>query len=172
MAKLNKKHKIIKGIAAACVAVATVGGLTTTAYAANIGNIQRQIQIWVQGDQTSATLEVDENAGTYSVKYVNEAGEEKNIQGGGLTIDVYGNESPVTEAEIIDHMDMPDVIYLDDGSIKVYYHSQEIDITDKFNKDGICYAYVSEGDKEFYMTIEKNGGYSIDTQKYPKPGKH
>lgn len=63
MAKLNKKNKI-RGIIAAAVAVLTVGGFGTTAYAANLGNIQRQIQIWVHGDQTSATLDVDETQGT------------------------------------------------------------------------------------------------------------
>ena len=67
----------------------------------------------------------------------------------------------------MEHIDMPVVEYLDDGSIKVYYHSQEIDITDKFDKDDFCYVQVSEGSKTFYMTIKKNGGYGIDTTKYP-----
>lgn len=51
---------------------------------------------------------------------------------------------------------MPDVQYLDDGRIIVFYHSQAIEITDKFNENGVCYTTVSEGDKNFYMTIEKN----------------
>ena len=172
MAKLNKKHNIIKGIAAACAAVTVVGGFTTTAYAANLGGIQRQIQIWVHGDQTTATMEVDENAGTYSISYTDEAGEERNIQGGGITVDQFGNERPVSEEEMLEHIDMPEVVYLDDGNIKVYYHSQEIDITDKFDKNDVCYTYITEGDKEFYMTITKNGGYYIDTTKYQKPSKH
>lgn len=168
MAKLNKKHNIIKGIAAACAAIAAVGGLGTTAYAANVGGIQRQIQIWVQGDQTTATMEIDESEGTYSISYTTEAGEERTIQGGGIAIDAFGNERSVNEEEMLEHMDMPEVDYLDDGRIIVYYHSQAIDITDKFDNNDICYTHVSEGGKEFYMTIKKNGGYGIDTVKYPK----
>ena len=166
MAKLNKKKKI-RGIIAAAVAVLTVGGFGTTAYAANLGNIQRQIQIWVQGDQTSATLDVDETKGTYSVTYTNEAGEEKSFSGGGMTIDVNGKERPVNEAEIMEHIDVPEVEYFSDGSIKVFYHAQEIDITDKFDKDDFCFVQVSEGEKTFFMTILKNGGYGIDTTKFP-----
>ena len=170
MAKFNKKHNFIKGIVAASVAAVTIGGLGTTAYAANVGGIQRQIQIWINGDQTNATLDIDENAGTYAITVTNEAGEEETVsQGGGISIDMFGNERPVNEEEIKEHLDMPDVQYLDDGRIMVFYHSQAIEITDKFNEDGVCYTTVSEGDKNFYMTIEKNAGYGISTTKYPDP---
>ena len=167
MAKLNKKRKLFKGIIAASIAVVTVGGFGTTAYAANLGGIQRQIQIWVHGDQTSATMEIDEAAGQYSITYTTEAGEETTVSGGGISIDTFGNERPVNEEEMMEHLDMPEVDYADDGTITVYYHSQSIDITDKFDENDICYTHVSDGDKEFYMTIEKNGGYGINTTKYP-----
>ena len=38
-------------------------GGTGTAYAANVGGIQRTVQIWLHGDQTQATLDVS-NDGT------------------------------------------------------------------------------------------------------------
>ena len=166
MAKLNRKNKI-RGIIAACIGIFTIGGLSTTAYAANVGNIQRQIQLWVNGDQTTAVLDIDESAGEYKVTYTGNDGSPVEIAGGGITIDINGNERPVSEQEIMEHIDMPDVEYLDDGSIKVYFHSQEIDITNNFDSEGFCYLKVSEGGKTYYMTIKKYGGYGIDTIKYP-----
>lgn len=166
MEKISKKNKI-KGIVAAVAAVLTVSGLSTTAYAANIGGIQRQIQVWIHGDQTTATMEI--NQGNYTVSYVDENGEAKEMHGGGVAMDAFGHERPVTEEEIMEHLDMPEVAFNDDGSIYVYYHSQTIDITDKFNDDGFCFTHVADGDKDFYMTIKSDGSYGINTDKYPDP---
>ena len=114
MAKLNKKNKI-RAIIAACIGIFTIGGLSTTAYAANVGNIQRQIQLWVQGDQTTATLDIDETQGEYKISYTGTDGAPVEISGGGITIDINGNEKPVNEQEIMEHIMMPSVEYLDDG---------------------------------------------------------
>ena len=53
MAKLRKQQKM--KLAAAAIAVCVIVGGTGTAYAANVGGIQRTIQLWMHGDQTSAT---------------------------------------------------------------------------------------------------------------------
>ncbi|MCR4648992.1 MAG: hypothetical protein K5776_07940 [Lachnospiraceae bacterium] len=164
MEKISKKNKI-KGIVAGVAAVLTVSGLSTTAYAANLGGIQRQIQLWIHGDQTTATMEIDQ--GNYTISYVDENGEAKEMHGGGVSLDAFGRERPVTEEEIMDHLDMPDVAFNDDGTIIVYYHAQTIDITDKFNSDGFCFTHVTDGKKNFYMTIKNDGSYGIDSDKYP-----
>ena len=166
MAKLNKKNKI-RGIIAACIGIFTIGGLSTTAYAANVGNIQRQIQLWVQGDQTTATLDIDETQGEYKISYTGTDGAPVEIGGGGITIDINGNERPVNEEEIMEHIMMPSVEYLDDGTIWVYYKNQQTEITNSFDNEGFCYTQVSDGGMTYYMTIKKNGGYGVDTIKYP-----
>ena len=166
MAKLNKKNKI-RAIIAACIGIFTVGGLGTTAYAANVGNIQRQIQLWVQGDQTTATLDIDETQGEYKISYTGTDGAPVEISGGGITIDINGNEKPVNEQEIMEHIMMPSVEYLYDGTIWVYYKDRQMEITDKFDEEGFCYTQIADGGQTYYMTIKKNGGYGIDTIKYP-----
>lgn len=45
-------------LAAAAIAVCVIVGGTGTAYAANVGGIQRTIQLWMHGDQTSATFDL------------------------------------------------------------------------------------------------------------------
>jgi hypothetical protein len=168
MAIMSRKNRI-KTAAAAIIGFLALSLCTGGAYAANVGGIQRTIQLWVNGDQTTATLNVDETQGSYSVSYTTKSGEEKVISGGGISIDMFGNERPVSKEEIMDHLDMPEVTYNEDGTVYVYYREQAIDITDSFDDNGICYTHVKSGDKEFFMTIKYNGGYGIDTVKYPNP---
>ena len=52
MAKLQKRTKM--KTAAAVIAGCIILGGTGTAYAANVGGIQRKVQIWLHGDQTQA----------------------------------------------------------------------------------------------------------------------
>ena len=57
---MKKMRKMcIRDRIAGCI---ILGG-TGTAYAANVGGIQRTVQIWLHGDQTQATLDVS-NDGT------------------------------------------------------------------------------------------------------------
>ena len=63
---IRKTFKMRKVITVLCFAlVLTVGGVSV--YAANVGGIQRIIQVWIQGDRTDATLIVNEKEGTYLV---------------------------------------------------------------------------------------------------------
>ena len=70
----QKKMKLAAAIVSGCI---LVGG-TGTAYAANVGGIQRTVQTWIHGDQTSATLEISGD-GSYQMNYTDENGEEKTI---------------------------------------------------------------------------------------------
>ena len=69
MARLQKRTKM--KTAAAVIAGCILLGGTGTAYAANVGGIQRTIQLWIHGDQTNATLNVSDN-GTYTMEYYDE----------------------------------------------------------------------------------------------------
>ena len=51
-------------LAAACAAAVLTMGLASAAYAADVGGIQRSIQIWVNGDQTDAVLDVRDSSYT------------------------------------------------------------------------------------------------------------
>lgn len=133
-------------------------------HATDIGGIQRTVQVWFHGDPTDAVFEVEN--GEYTLTFEDENGETHTQQGGGLAIDIFGNERELTEEELMININTPEVVYNDDGSVWVYYMDQKLDITDEFDEDGICYVELKDGNTSIYMTIDDNGGYSMNTNKY------
>ena len=166
MARLQKKAKM-KTAAAIITGCLLVGG-AGTAYAANVCGIQRTIQLWIHGDQTTATLEFSGD-GTYTMEILDGDGNSTSQDGGGIAIDADGTERPLTPDELMEELDSPDVEYLDDGTVWVYYHNQKINITDKFDKDKICYVKIADGSNVLYLTVKYQNGYSYSSDKYPEP---
>ena len=167
MAKLRKQQKM--KLAAAAIAVCVIVGGTGTAYAANVGGIQRTIQLWMHGDQTSATFDFNADDGSYNLEYQDESGKTVSQGGGGGARGPNGSERPLTEEELMEELNAPDVEYLDDGSVWVYYKNQKIEITDKFDKDNVCYVKIENGNETIYMTVKYQDGYSTSPDKYPDP---
>lgn len=166
MAIMNKKARMRTAAAAvaACVALAGGGGIV---YAADIGGIQRTVQLWINGDQTTVTFEYDGD-GSFLMSYPSEDGEVKEIGGGGVAVGADGTERPLTEEELLDSLNDPEVEYKDDGTVWVYYYDQKIEITDQF-QDGVCYVKLSHGDETLYMTVKYQDGYSTSPHKYADP---
>ena len=167
MAALQKKTKM--KITAAIVTGCVLLGGTGTAYAMNVGGIQRMVQIWMHGEQTNAVLDVTDDGIGYSITWKDENGEEREVSGGGIAYELNGKERPLTAEEYLEEWDSPDVEYLDDGSVWVYYRDQKIDITDKFDEDGICYVQVKDEKGPIYMTIKYQNGWGSDSNKYQDP---
>lgn len=167
MAKLKKQQKM--KLVAAAIAVCVIVGVTGTAYAENVGGIQRTIQLWMHGDQTSATFNFNTDDGSYNLEYQDANGETVSQGGGGVALGPDGSERPLTKEEIMEELNAPDVEYLDDGSVWVYYKNQKIEITDKFDKDNVCYVKIENGDETIYMTVKYQDGYSTSPDKYPDP---
>lgn len=167
MSILNRRHKLktIAAVIAACLIV-TIG--TGTAYAADVGGIQRKVQLWIHGDQTDATLKFDSD-GSYTGTYTDKDGNEKEIGGGGIAYEWNGTERPLTEEELMEEMNAPDVEYEDDGTVMLYYKNQSVDITNKFDKDGVCYVKLEDGDKTLYVTVKYNNGFSTSWDRYMMP---
>lgn len=166
MAIMNKRARMRTAAAAvaACVALAGGGGIV---YAADIGGIQRTVQLWIDGDQTTVTFEYDGD-GSFLMSYPTEDGEVKEIGGGGVALEADGTERPLTEEELLDSLNDPEVEYKDDGTVWVYYYDQKIEITDQF-QDGVCYVKLSHGDETLYMTVKYQDGYSTSPHKYADP---
>lgn len=166
MAMMNKKARMRTAAAAvaACVALAGGGGI---AYAADVGGIQRTIQLWIDGDRTTATFEYD-GEGTYHISYPSEDGEVEERGGGGVAFGEDGTERPLTEEEILEELNAPEVEYKEDGTVWVYYYDQKMEITDLF-EDGVCYVKLSHGEETLYMTIKYQGGYGTSPHKYVDP---
>lgn len=66
-------------------------------------------------------------------------------------------------------IDSPDVEYKEDGSVWGYYHRQSIDITDKFNENGICFVKINDGNETLYLTVKYQNGFSYSSDKYIEP---
>lgn len=166
MVKMQKKHKF--QVAAAILTAFILVGGTGTVYAANVGGIQRTIQLWIHGDQTDSTLDIKED-GSYSLNYSDENGNTVEQGGGRVAFDADGTERPLTEDEIMEQINMPEVEYEEDGSVWVYYENQKIEITDKFDNDKICYVKIKGKEKTLYLTVKYQNGYCISEDKYPNP---
>ena len=161
------KHYRYKTMLGSIIACVMLVGSTATAYATDFCGIQRTLQLWIEGDQTEVTIELSKE-GTYNMEYTDDEGNLIQQGGGGVAINEDGSESPLTEEELLDLLDDPDVRYEDDGTVLIYYYDQIIDITDKF-EDGVCYAKVSNGKETLYMTIEYQNGWSSSPTKYLSP---
>ncbi len=163
MAVLKKKAMLRTFAAAACACLVIVGS-SRIAYAANVGGIQRTIQLWMYGDQTDVTIDFD-GSGNYSMEYTDADGNTRELGGGGFDVDADGTKRALTEDELIWLLsEEVDVSYNDDGRIMLYFQGQVADITDKFEND-ICYIFLNGTDASLYVTVLKaeDGGFPIDS---------
>ena len=149
------------------LAAALVLALGSVAYASDLGGIQRTVQLWFKGDQTDAVITVD--PGHYTLNYTDKDGDEHEMGGGGIAIEDDGTERPLTEKELFEHLNQPEVEESEDGTVTVYYLDQKLDVTDKFDEDGVCYVQLEGGEKTIYMTIKRGNGCATSTTKYILP---
>ena len=162
----KEKKRTLTRLVPAFAALVLAAAISTGAYASDVGHIQRKLQIWIHGDQTEAVLETGD--GHYSLTYEDEAGQAHEIQGGGVAIEADGTERPLTEEELIEHLDAPDVEYREDGSVWIYYHGQSLDITDRF-ADGVCYVKLVDSEKTLYVTVKYQNGFAYSPSSYCQP---
>ena len=165
---LNHKKRIyISRFAVILIATLFIMASSSVVYANNIGGIKRTIQVWVHGDQTSVTFDLDK--GTYQGVYQNQNGEIKEVSGGGVASNPDGSVRPVNEEELLEHLNAPYVEYFDDGTIWLFYYDQKMEITDKFNDDGVCFVLLQYKDENVYVTVKRNGGMSSSKKAYIQP---
>ena len=166
MEMAEKRRYHIPRVAVAAIACVVILGSGTAAYAMNVGGIQRTIQIWIHGDQTDAQFVVED--GRYTLDYEDENGEAVHRGGGGVAIEDDGTERSLTEEELMEEINSPEVEYEEDGSVWIYYKNQKMDITDKF-EDGVCYVELKDGDTIQYMTVKYQNGYALSPERYLTP---
>lgn len=165
MGTTGKNRKLNRLVVSIAVCVLIIGS-AAIAYAADVGGVQRIIQLWRNGEQTDVTVEFDGN-GNYEMNYVDENGNEKHQGGGGVAIDFWGNERPLTQEELMEEMNSPEVHNKDDGTVWVYWYDQKVEITDKF-ENGVCYVKLVNGKETLYLTVTENG-YSASPNKFLEP---
>lgn len=159
MQQTAKQHRIRKAAALMSLCLILFGS-ATAAYAADVGGIQRSVQVFFCGDQTDATIHCDHTAAvSYDVHHY-----------GHHTSGSTGPAAEVTDADLVPETAVPDVTYADvtyesDGSVWVCWNGQRTNITDKFD-DGLCYITLLDGAETAYMTIEYGGCHTISTHRY------
>ena len=167
MTERKTKRPALRRAATIGLAAALVLALGSVAYASDLGGIQRTVQLWLKGEMTDATLTVKN--GHYTVNYTDSEGNERERSGGGVAFEPDGTERALTEEELLADINCPEVTYRDDGTVTVYYLDQKLDVTDKFDEDGVCYVQLEGGEKTIYMTIKRGNGYATSTTKYILP---
>ncbi|MCR5666098.1 MAG: hypothetical protein K6G01_04655 [Eubacterium sp.] len=173
MKKLNKRRTMKIAAAAIAVCIIAAGSAGKAAYANNVGGIQRTIQIWLDGDKTTGTLNFTGD-GTYEITTENEDGEEEVVMdGGGIAIEDDGTERPLTEEELTEEAALdataPEIKWdTENNKAILYYMDQVTDITDKF-EDGVCYLTLENGSETIYLTAVWNVGMACSPDKYCDP---
>lgn len=162
-----KRKRIFKTAAAILAVCVCISGGTGAVYAADVGGIQRAVQVWIHGEQTDVTVKL-EPAGTYEMQYQDSEGRLHQQNGGGVALEADGTQRPATEEELLERLSDPEVEYLDDGSVWLYCYDQQVDITDKF-EDDVCYVTLKGPDRDLYLTVKYRNGYAISEKKYVSP---
>ena len=153
----------VRRLVSLCAAALMIAAMASVAYAADVGGIRRAVQVWIHGDQTNAVMDIQN--GHYLLSYEDENGETQTVGGGGVAIDAFGRERPLTEEELLEELNSPKVELLEDGTVWVYYQDQKMEITDRF-ENGVCYVQLKDGGKVLYLTVEADGGYSMSPHGY------
>lgn len=161
----KKQFRIRNAFAAVCAIAALTAG-SVTAYAADIGGIQRTIQVWIHGELTDATMTYDASSGSYELKDTdgNFIG-----GGGGVEFDRFGNERPLTEAELREALENSASTDQINGRLYLLYKGQKLDVTDQFNGDEYCYVTLIDGEEKLYATVTRNGGLATSSKRYLLP---
>lgn len=133
-----------------------------------MAEFQRKVPALDPRRQTTATLKISSD-GSYNGTYADKDGKQKEFGGGGVAFNPDGSERSLTEEEIMEELNAPDIEYEKDGSVILYYKNQSIDITHKFNKDNICYVKLVDGDDSLYVTVKYNNGCAYSPNKYISP---
>ena len=153
----------VRRLVSLCAAALMIAAMASVAYAADVGGIPRAVQVWIHGDQTNAVMDIQN--GHYLLSYEDENGETQTVGGGGVAIDAFGRERPLTEEELLEELNSPKVECLEDGPVWVYYQEQKMEITDRC-VDGVGYGQLKAGEKVLYLTVEADGGYSMSPHGY------
>ena len=165
--KTKFRHSRLRAAAILAAACFLLVGSASAAYAADVGGIQRTVQLWIHGDQTTAAVQLTGD-GRYTMEYTDESGQRRQISGGGVAFNPDGSERPLTEEELLEYLSRPEVEYREDGSVWVHRLGQSVDITGRF-EDGLCYVKLENGGEALYLTVEYGGGYTASPHRYMAP---
>lgn len=156
----SKTHTTLRRGTVLCAAVILLFAMATVCYAADVGGIQRILQVWIRGEQINAQLEIQN--GSYTL-----TDENGNFLqgGGGVSFGDDGSQQPLSDSQILEHLESPEVRYYDDGTVFLYYRDQTVELTERFDEDGVCYLKLGN----LYFTVKYHGGFATSPEAYVRP---
>ena len=147
--KAPKKHVPMRKAVLVCAVLALIFSLGTACYAADVGGIRRTVQVWIHGEQTDAVMDIQN--GQYTLQIKDADGTVHEQGGGGVAFNPDGSERPLTEEELMEQLDSPNVEENDDGTVWVYY------------------LELKDGEDILYLTVKKGNGYAFSPSGYVQP---
>ena len=136
-------------------------------YAADIGGIQRKIQILQHGELTDAVLSVSDTDGTYQVTTPSGKVLES---GGGVSIGADGTERPLTREELLSDLSNQVSTEVEDGHYYLCWRAHLFDLTGSFDKGTVCYVTLTDGSDTLYVTALSTGAVASSPYRYLIPG--
>lgn len=167
MTERKTKRPALRRAATIGLAAALVLALGSVAYASDLGGIQRTVQLWLNGEMTDATLTVNE--GSYTLRYPDKDGIEYERGGGGIAIEDDGTERALTEEEMLEHLNAPEVEEREDGLLAALKLHVADAVLVELVRDVELLVEVVDRDRAVYMTIKRGNGYATSTTKYILP---
>lgn len=165
----SKQAKMVFRPAVAVAICAVVAlGTGTVAYAADFGGFRSAIQLWMGGEPIEATIIQDPNSEIGHYEVLDEDGNVV-MGGGGVSVDMFGNERPATMEEIQDELSN----YVDrtaDGRVWLHESQETYDITDLM-ASGKCNIVVplKDGSAVYYEIEDQDGmAYAYERTLEPK----
>lgn len=135
-------------------------------YAADIGGIQRKIQILQHGELTDAVLSVSDTDGTYQV--TDPSG--KVLESGGVSIGADGTERPLTREELLSDLSNQVYTEVEDGHYYLCWRAHLFDLSGAFDKGTVCYVTLTDGSDTLYVTALSTGAVASSPSRYLIPG--
>lgn len=164
--RMRRTLRLRAGLAALCWILALVL-FGAGAYAADIGGIQRKIQILQEGELTDAVLTVSAADGTYAV--TDPAGKVFE-RGGGVAIEEDGKKRPLTSSELQEDLSDRVTTEVTDGHYYLLWRSQTFDLTKAFAGRDVVYLTLQDGTDTLYVTALSDGAVASSPNRYLLPG--
>lgn len=154
--KKNHTHLILRPVAAVLTTVILLFGCASVAYAADVGGIRTTLQSWFRGKEAAVDV-IEKNPGEYEFQ-IQQNGQTHTIGSGGVEIDMFGNEKPLSPEDAVQSLSEM-VCQEKDGSIWLYYNAYAIDITEYMTEDGCKLLLNDNGQKQYFdISPVENGG--------------
>lgn len=163
--KESVMNKRVLNPAAAIGLAALILSGGSIAYANDFAGIKTTIQGWINGESVNVEV-VPSGENSYEF-YDSETGESLG-GGGGVSLDGFGKETPLSPEEVLESRAV-ELDKKEDGSIVFHFYDQNYDLSDDFKKAKEGYYKVTKDGETYYFHFEVDeNSTSLEQQDKPQ----